>query len=98
MVQPGRRFSRTWRRRSPMPTVASELKLTNASLFRQACYVDGAWVTARSGAALNVDNPATGEVIGTVPKLGAAETRQAIAAAARAFPAWRAKTAKERAA
>jgi succinate-semialdehyde dehydrogenase/glutarate-semialdehyde dehydrogenase len=67
-------------------------------LFRQAAYLDGAWVDARAGAAIDVDNPATGEVIGVVPKLGAAETRTAIAAAARAFPDWRRKTAKERAA
>jgi succinate-semialdehyde dehydrogenase/glutarate-semialdehyde dehydrogenase len=55
-------------------------------------------VSAPSGAAINVDNPATGEIIGTVPKLGATETRQAIEAADRAMPAWRKKTAKERAA
>jgi succinate-semialdehyde dehydrogenase/glutarate-semialdehyde dehydrogenase len=67
-------------------------------LFRQAAYLAGAWVDARAGAAIDVDNPATGEVIGVVPKLGAAETRTAIAAAARAFPDWRRKTAKERAA
>ena len=67
-------------------------------LFRQACYIDGAWVNARSNATINVDNPATGEIVGTVPKLGAAETREAIEAADRALPAWRKKTAKERAA
>jgi succinate-semialdehyde dehydrogenase/glutarate-semialdehyde dehydrogenase len=55
-------------------------------------------VTARGGASINVDNPATGDVIGTVPKLGASEARDAIAAASRALPAWRSKTAKERAA
>ncbi|HZI81419.1 MAG TPA: NADP-dependent succinate-semialdehyde dehydrogenase [Vicinamibacterales bacterium] len=72
--------------------------LTDPKLFRQACYIDGAWVSARSSATINVDNPATGEVVGTVPKLGAAETREAIEAAERALPAWRKKTAKERAA
>jgi succinate-semialdehyde dehydrogenase/glutarate-semialdehyde dehydrogenase len=72
--------------------------LTDSKLFRQSCYVDGAWVTARAGATINVDNPATGEIIGTVPKFGAAETRDAIDAANRAFPEWRKKTAKERAA
>ena len=71
--------------------------LSDEKLFRQACYVDGSWVNAASGATISVDNPATGEIIGTVPKLGAAETRQAIAAADRALPAWRKKTAKERA-
>jgi succinate-semialdehyde dehydrogenase/glutarate-semialdehyde dehydrogenase len=72
--------------------------LSDAKLFRQACYVDGAWVNAPSGATVNVDNPATGEIIGTVPKLGTSETRQAIEAADRALPEWRKKTAKERAA
>src|SRR5690348_9017793 len=79
-----------------MESPATQLK--DARLFREACYVDGQWVQAASGQSLNVDNPATGEIIGTVPKLGAAETRQAIEAANRAFPAWSKKTAKERAA
>ncbi len=72
--------------------------LSDAKLFRQTCYVDGTWVNARGGATINVDNPATGEIIGTVPKFGAVETRDAIEAANRAFPEWRRKTAKERAA
>jgi len=71
--------------------------LNDASLFRQACYVNGSWVQARSGGTIDVDNPATGAILGTVPKLGAAETREAIDGAARAFPDWRRKTAKERA-
>ena len=74
------------------------VSLTDAKLFRQSCYVDGAWVNARSGATITVDNPATGEIVGAVPKFGAAETRDAIEAANRAFPEWRKKTAKERAA
>src|SRR2546422_5343551 len=79
-----------------MESPTTELK--DARLFREACYVNGQWVQAASGQSLNVDNPATGEIIGTVPKLSAAETRQAIEAANRAFPAWSKKTAKERAA
>src|SRR5947208_16683521 len=75
---------------------ASQLK--DPRLFREACYVDGQWVQASSGETSKVDNPATGEIIGTVPKLTGAETRQAIEAANRAFPAWSKKTAKERAA
>src|SRR5262245_14830002 len=85
--------------------VSSGVNLTDSKLFRQACYVDGAWIDGApsSGAQglaerIAVDDPATGEVIGTVPKLGRVETRQAIDAAARAFPLWRRKTAKERAA
>ena len=88
-----------------MPTATSGVKLRDSNLFRQACYVDGAWVTGRATApggggprkTIAVDNPATGDIIGTVPRLGAIETRSAIDAAARAFPAWRKKTAKERA-
>src|SRR3954453_1033608 len=74
------------------------LPLRDPTLFRQACYVDGKWIEANSGKTIEVRNPATNELIGTVPALGAAETRQAIEAAARAFPAWRAMLAKERAA
>jgi succinate-semialdehyde dehydrogenase / glutarate-semialdehyde dehydrogenase len=76
--------------------VSAGVVLQDPKLFRQACYLNGAWVEGRD--AIDVDNPATGEVVGTVPKLGRSETRQAIDAAARAFPAWRRKTAKERAA
>src|SRR5579872_3889108 len=78
-----------------MATATSGIHLRDGKLFRQACYIDGAWV--ESPRAIDVDNPATGEIIGTVPKLGNAETKAAIDAAARAFPAWRKKTAKERA-
>jgi succinate-semialdehyde dehydrogenase/glutarate-semialdehyde dehydrogenase len=60
--------------------------------------VDGAWVDADSRATIDVDNPATGETLGTVPRCGRDETRRAIDAANRALPAWRNKTAKERAA
>ena len=74
------------------------LPLKDPSLLRQACCIDGQWVQAESGKMLPVRNPATGAVVGEVPALGAVETRQAIEAAARAFPAWRAKLAKERAA
>jgi succinate-semialdehyde dehydrogenase/glutarate-semialdehyde dehydrogenase len=77
---------------------ATGVPLQDAKLFRQACYIDGAWIENSAQAAIDVDNPATGETIGTVPRLGRAETRQAIEAAERAFPAWRRKTAKERAA
>ena len=74
------------------------LTLKDPSLLRQQCYVDGGWIDADAGGTIGVKNPATGEPIGTVPNAGAAETRRAIEAASRAFPAWAAKTAKERAA
>ena len=73
------------------------MKLNDPSLLRQQCYIDGAWCDADSGETVPVTNPANGEVLGTVPKMGAAETRRAIEAAERAWPAWRSKTAKERA-
>ncbi len=72
--------------------------LTDPDLFRELCYIDGQWVGAASGETQEVNNPASGDVMGTVPKMGAEETRRAIEAAERAWPAWRAKTAKERAA
>ncbi|GGK05337.1 NADP-dependent succinate-semialdehyde dehydrogenase [Pseudomonas matsuisoli] len=74
------------------------MQLKDASLFRQQAYVDGAWVDADNGQTIKVNNPATNEVLGTVPKMGRAETRRAIEAADKALPAWRALTAKERAA
>jgi succinate-semialdehyde dehydrogenase/glutarate-semialdehyde dehydrogenase len=73
------------------------MKLQDSKLFRQKAYIDGAWVDADGGGTIAVDNPANGEKLGTVPKMGADETRRAIEAADRALPAWRAKTAKERA-
>jgi succinate-semialdehyde dehydrogenase/glutarate-semialdehyde dehydrogenase len=73
-------------------------KLKDMKLFRQQCYINGQWVDADGKATVAVNNPATGAILGTVPRMGAAETRRAIDAANRAWPAWRAKTAKERAA
>src|SRR5688500_11983277 len=72
------------------------LPLKDPKLFRTQCYIDGEWVGGSQ--TIPVRNPATGSVLATVPKLGAEETRRAIEAADRAFPAWRAKTAKERSA
>jgi succinate-semialdehyde dehydrogenase/glutarate-semialdehyde dehydrogenase len=76
--------------------VASELK--DPRLFREACYVEGQWIQASSGQTIGVDNPATKEIIGRVPKLSGSETRRAIEAANTAFPSWSKKIAKERAA
>jgi succinate-semialdehyde dehydrogenase / glutarate-semialdehyde dehydrogenase len=74
------------------------LPLKDPKLFREQCYVDGAWIDADSRNSLAVTNPATGDLVGSVPNMGAAETRRAVAAAEKAWPAWREKTAKERAA
>jgi succinate-semialdehyde dehydrogenase/glutarate-semialdehyde dehydrogenase len=74
------------------------MQLKDPKLFRQQCYVNGEWVDADKRATIPVNNPADNSILGTVPKMGAAETQRAIEAAERALPAWRAKTAKERAA
>ncbi|WP_255406151.1 NADP-dependent succinate-semialdehyde dehydrogenase [Novosphingobium sp. CF614] len=71
--------------------------MNDPSLFRQQAYVDGEWTDAMDGRTITVTNPATGQAIGSVPNMGAAETRRAIVAADRALPAWRALTAKDRA-
>ena len=73
------------------------IQLSDPSLFREQCYIDGAWVGADDRATIEVDDPASGEIIGTVPKMGVAETRRAIEAADRAFKGWSRTTAKERA-
>jgi len=73
------------------------LKLKDPTLLRELCFIDGGWSAADNGAILDVTNPATSEKLGSIPNMGAAETRRAIAAAAAALPAWRARTAKERA-
>jgi succinate-semialdehyde dehydrogenase/glutarate-semialdehyde dehydrogenase len=67
-----------------------------SQLFRQQAYINGQWCDAQDGSRQAIFNPANGEVIGHVPNLGAAQARAAIAAANAAWPAWRAKTAKER--
>ncbi|HWP10772.1 MAG TPA: NADP-dependent succinate-semialdehyde dehydrogenase [Ramlibacter sp.] len=72
--------------------------LRDSKLFRQQCYIDGVWSNADEDGTITVTNPANGEKLGTVPKMGAAETRRAIAAADAAFPSWRARTAKDRSA
>ena len=66
-------------------------------LLRDRGYVDGEWVDADSGATFPVTNPATGEVVAQVPRMGAVETGRALAAAERALPAWKQRPAKERA-
>jgi succinate-semialdehyde dehydrogenase/glutarate-semialdehyde dehydrogenase len=74
------------------------LGLKDPNLLRGQAFINGTWVDADGGETFAVDNPATGATLAHVAKLGAAETRRAIAAADAAFPSWRARTAKERAA
>jgi len=73
------------------------MKLSDPTLLRERCYIDGGWTAAEDGSTLPVHNPATGATLGTIPNLGVAETRRAIEAASAAQPAWAALTAKERA-
>src|ERR1041384_3706380 len=82
---------------APAAALAS-LALKDRKLLREQCYIDGKWHDADSRSSIAVHNPATGEQLGTVPRMGAAEAKRAVEAAERALPAWRAKTAKERAA
>ena len=72
------------------------MQLQDTRLFRQQAFIDGQWCDADSGAQLQVVNPATRQILGHIPDMGAAETRQAIAAASAALPAWRALTAQNR--
>ena len=74
------------------------LSLSNPALFVERAYIGGAWVGTASGATVPVYNPATGAIIGTVPDCSAADTQAAIDAAEAAFPAWKARTASDRAA
>jgi len=74
------------------------LALEDAALLRHQCYIDGRWSDADSAETFDIVNPATSVKIGAAPMMGAAETARAIAAADRAWPAWRAKTARERSA
>ena len=71
--------------------------LNDMPLFRPFAYIDGSWVAADSGEQIDIVNPASGETIAQVPRLGRAETEAAIDAADAALPAWRALTAQERA-
>jgi succinate-semialdehyde dehydrogenase/glutarate-semialdehyde dehydrogenase len=72
------------------------LPLKDPTLLKHHCYLAGCWSGADRNETVAVTNPATGETLGTVPKMGAAETRRAVEAAGAALPAWRTRTAKER--
>jgi len=74
------------------------IHLSDPGLLREQNYIDGAWVDADRRATIEVRDPASNEVIGTVPKMGVDETRRAVEAAARAFESWKRTTAKQRAA
>jgi len=73
------------------------IKLKDASLWKESALINGKWLAADAGLTTGIRNPASGELLGTVPVMGAAETRRAIEAAHAAMPAWSKKTAGERA-
>ncbi len=73
------------------------LALKDPTLFTDRALIGGEWAAADTGATLRVLNPATGEQVGTVPRMGAAETARAVRAASQAFPAWAALSVKRRA-
>ena len=73
------------------------LALRDPSLLKNLCLIDGQWLAADDGSRIDVHNPATGEAVGHVPRMGEAETQRAIAAAERAFALWKQQTAEARA-
>ncbi len=79
-----------------MSEKVSKMNLKDPSLFKTTAYIAGNWTASDTEASLEVKNPATGEQIGTVPRMGQQETRRAIESANKAWPAWRKTTAKER--
>jgi succinate-semialdehyde dehydrogenase/glutarate-semialdehyde dehydrogenase len=80
-----------------VPIIVDVMTMVENDLLRRQAYVDGRWVDADSGETFSVFDPATGATVAEVPRMGAAETRRALEAAAGALPAWRARTAKDRA-
>src|SRR5260370_1127345 len=86
--------------RKPKRTIvtrpSAKLDLKDPSLLRDACYIGGEWLAARNGETISVSNPSSGNAVGTVPNMGASETRQAINQADLALPTWRARTAGQR--
>ena len=77
--------------------VVAQLNLKDSKLFKQLGYIDGAWTSAEGGRMLEVNNPATGDIIGTIPNMGAAETKKAIDAASKALEGWKTMLAADRA-
>ena len=72
------------------------MNISNKKLFKQQCYIDGQWTYSDKNEKIDVNNPATNQIIGQVPNCGKEETKKAIISAEKSFPAWKEKTAKER--
>jgi succinate-semialdehyde dehydrogenase/glutarate-semialdehyde dehydrogenase len=81
-----------------MAVAMTTVPLVDAALLRDLAFIDGRWCDADHGRTFAVTNPATGELLAAVPRMGAAETRRAIEAAQAVLPAWRDRPAAERAA
>jgi succinate-semialdehyde dehydrogenase/glutarate-semialdehyde dehydrogenase len=81
-----------------LDTLKTTLDLNNPGLLREQAYINGEWISAPDGQTFEVTNPADGSLVANVPELDVVTTRQALEAASAAWPQWRAKTAKERAA
>ncbi|KAI0340797.1 succinate-semialdehyde dehydrogenase [Trametopsis cervina] len=79
-----------------MASSSTQWGLKDASLIRSQGFIDGKWVDAKEGTKFSVNNPSTTEELGNIPDMGVAETREAIAAASKAFKTWSKTTAKER--
>ena len=72
------------------------MNIKDFKLFRDKNYIDGEWIASDSGDTISVNNPANLKEIGTVPKCGTSETKKAIEAANKAWPDWKAKSARQR--
>ena len=72
------------------------MKIKNKELFKEQCYIDGKWVDSSNNETIEVNNPATLEIVGKVPKCGSEETKIAIEAANSSWKDWKEKTAKDR--
>src|SRR5260221_8289068 len=76
------------RMNAPAQAALAALSLKDSKLFREQCYIDGGWVDAEVRNTIAVHNPATGTVLGTMPRMGAAEAKRALDAAERAGLTW----------
>ena len=72
------------------------MDIANKKLFKQQCFIDGEWINSEKNENINVNNPATNEIIGNVPNCGKQETTKAILAAEKSWKEWKSKTSKER--
>ena len=72
------------------------MDISNKKLFKQQCFINGEWIDSEDNQVLEVNNPATQDILGTIPNCGKNETKIAILAAEKSWTNWKSKTAKER--